>query len=149
MVREPQGTHMILVDISELYLVGAIERGVPNKERIVLRVAEAVNLGQFGVLLGVRVAPGLAVPIKDNFFWFGDGMVAQGDWLFIYTGLGKPQVANVPNSPERIFTLYWGRKQVILQNENIVPILVRLDAAVVEQTNLKVPEHAHGANPAY
>lgn len=133
---------MILQDISELHLVGVFERGVPNQERIVLRATTRVDLGQFGVLLGVKTSPGMAAPIKDNLFWFGDGLINRDDWIFIYTCPGKPGASQIPNREERVYTLFWGRKSVILQNPNILPVLFRVDAVIVGDAQPLLPEKA-------
>ena len=131
---------MIVSGITELYLFGVFERGIPNKERIVFRAMDIVSLGQYGIMLGVRTSSEFAVPIKDNLFWFGDGVIRPGDWLFVYTGPGRPQVNEVPNSDERMFTLHWDRKSVILKNENVVPILFRVEAVIVEKSPTHRPE---------
>lgn len=130
---------MILPSITELLLVGVYERGIPNKERIVFRAASAVEMGRFGIFLGVKTAPGQALPIRDNFFWFGNGFVNMGDWVFVYTGPGTPRVAQLPNANEKLYTVFWGRNQVILHEPNVVPILVRMDAVTVDNPQALMP----------
>ena len=119
---------MILNGISELYILGVYERGIPNRERIVLKAAESVNMGQFGLMLGVIKEQGFALPIRDNLFWFGDGHINKGDWIFIYTGPGEFRVDELPNSNEKLYAVHWGRDKVILGQPEIVPILFRMDA---------------------
>jgi len=115
-------------DITELFLMGVFDRGKPNQERIVLFVNELVNMGQFGLMLGVRQQDGFAFPIRDNFYWFGDGYVSPGDWIFLYTDPGEPRNSVIPNSSNNTYSLHWGRDEVILGNPEIVPILFRVDA---------------------
>lgn len=130
---------MIVNLITELSVIGVFERGVPNQERIVLRVNETVNLGQYGLMIGVRAQDGTAFPIRDNLLWFGDGIVTRDDWIFIYTGPGEPKASTLPNTQERIYTLHWGRGQTILINREIVPILFKVDAVQVPQEAESLP----------
>ena len=122
---------MTIPGIAELELVGTFDRGNPNMERIAIRVNQTTNMGQCALFLGVRTEAGMAIPIRDNMFWFGDGIVHPGDWLFIYTSAGAPRATDIPNSDHKLFTIFWGRKQVILDSDEIVPILVRLDGVIV------------------
>jgi hypothetical protein len=122
---------MIVGLIEELSVVGIYDRGVPNQERIVLFVNTTINLGQYGIMLGIRDQAGTARPIRDNLFWFGDGIVNKGDWLFLYTGPGEPRFSTVPNNPEKIFTLHWGRNVTILGEGIIVPILFKVESVQV------------------
>src|SRR5665213_3607696 len=70
----------------ELSLFGLYEPGVPGKERIVLRPTESVNLAQFGIMLGWKLANGNVVPINDNFFWFREMIAVTPSWIIIFTG---------------------------------------------------------------
>lgn len=130
---------MILPGIFELTLVGVYERGIPNQERIVFRATQTVDVGQFGIILGIKNSPGMAVPIRDNFFWFGDGILNDGDWVFLYTCPGKSTGSVIPNTDSKLYTVFWGRKKVVLSDSNIVPMLIRLDAVTVAGNQLSLP----------
>lgn len=122
---------MILANITELSLYGVYDRGKANQERIVIYVNDPiVNLGQFGLMLGIKGPNESALPINDNLFWFGEGYVKRGDWLFIYTGPGEFRKSTIPNSDSIIYTAYWKRKLTILGDLTIVPILFRIDAVI-------------------
>ena len=110
---------------------GPFDRGIPDSERIVLQAQQAVNLGQFGLLIGVQTGEHLAVPLPDNFFWLGDGFLGAGEWLFVYTGPGEPRATTFPNRPERVYIVHWGRQQTIFNHSNIVPVLFRMDGVIV------------------
>jgi hypothetical protein len=127
---------MIVGDIIELEMFGVIDRGLPNKERIMIRAAETVNLGQYGIMIGVQINNGVAVPIRDNLLWFGDIALRAGEWLCVYTSPGTPKISDIPNSDEDMISIYWGRTSVVFKNINIVPILFRIDSVVVEKTLL-------------
>lgn len=119
---------MILDQIEEITIQEVIDRGVANKERIALRVNMSVNMGRYGLLVGVHGSSEAAWPINDNFFWFGEGIVAPGDWIFVYTGPGQPRKDKLPNAEQHLYTVHWGRKTTVFADANIVPILFRMDA---------------------
>lgn len=133
---------MIVADIFELTIVGVYDRGVPNRERIVLAANQQVNMGQYGLMIGIRGPEATAVPIRDNLLWFGDGLVNKGDLIFAYTGPGAPRVTPVPNNPERLITVHWGRSTVFLGDENLVPILFRVDAVMIPTDAPLIPMEA-------
>ncbi|HEX9879313.1 MAG TPA: hypothetical protein VGB25_03865 [Candidatus Binatia bacterium] len=122
---------MIVDLITELSLVGVYDRGVPNEERIVLVARDSINMGQYGVMLGIRSVAGSAFPIRDNLLWFGDAQLTNGDWIFIYTGPGEPRSTNLPGINTKIYTVHWGRDKTVLHDQNVVPILFRVDAVQV------------------
>lgn len=122
---------MIVYSIGELSLIGVYDRGVPNQERIVIQANETVNLGQYGLMIGVRSVGNSAFPVRDNLLWFGDGIVKQGDWIFVYTGPGKAKVSPIPNTDINLYSVHWDRGTTILANQELVPILFRVDAIQV------------------
>lgn len=130
---------MIVASLDELEIMGVFDRGVPDHERISIYVHQYVNMGQFGLLLGVRQQEKTAFPIQDNFFWFGDGRVNKGDWIFLYTGLGGIRTSEIPNTKSKMYVLHWGRNVTILNQEDIVPILFRIDAVDVHARALELP----------
>lgn len=129
---------MIVSDISELTVVGVLDRGVPNQERIILCVNQILNLGQYGLMIGIRATQGMAFPIKDNLLWFGDAIVSKGDWVFVYTGPGEARVNTLPNNQETLYSIHWGRKDTIFLNREIVPILFRVDAVQIPAETVQV-----------
>ena len=133
---------MIVGDISELRMMGVFHRGTPNEERIVFKVNEPVNMGQFGIMLGIKQQAGYAIPIKDNLYWFDDGYVNMGDWIFVYTGPGEARVADLPANKEKLYSLHWGRNRTILLQPEIVPILFRVDAVIVAAEMQALPSAA-------
>lgn len=130
---------MILNLITELRIVGVFDRGIPNQERIVLSVNEAVNLGQYGLMVGVRGSNGFAFPIRDNLLWFGDATVKKGDWIFVYTGPGEAKGSTLPNTQYNLYSVHWGRQYTMLGDSNVVPLLIRVDAVQVLSENVSPP----------
>lgn len=131
---------MILAAITELSIIGVYERGVANQEYILIQANQAVNLGQFGIMLGYRAADGLANPYNDHLFWFGDGVVQQGDWIFIYTGKGEPRTNDVPGQNQKMYSLHWGKGTTIFAHSEVIPILFRADAVQLSVPPLNLPQ---------
>ena len=117
--------------IEELNVVGVYDPGIPNLERIVLFVNEQIDMGSYGLMLGVRGSGGVALPIRDNLLWLGNGWVSKGDWIFIYTAPGDSKTTPLPNNDEKLYSVHWGKKQTVFQNRDIVPILFRMDAVQI------------------
>ena len=59
---------MIIQNTTELRILGVYDRGIPNKERIVLEALDSINLAQYGLLLAFQVPGYPAVPYQDHFF---------------------------------------------------------------------------------
>jgi hypothetical protein len=130
--------------ITELAIAHVYEPGVPNKERIAIRVDAAVDLGSYAVVLGVR-SPGtqFITPIRDSMFWFGSGTVAVRDWIFVYTGSGTP--TTVPPSADtpgvgNVYVLYWGRPQTAFHDPQVVPVLWRISGVFIPPVSLALPQ---------
>lgn len=131
---------MILSSIYELRITEVRDRGVPNRECVAMRINMTVDLGQFGIILGVRGQTGYASPVKDNFFWFGEATLNQGDWLFLYTGPGEARRSQIPNTNQFIYSIHWGRDKTLFHNENIVPLLFKMESIqVASQENIALP----------
>jgi len=138
---------MIVDLITELVVVDVLDRGVPNQERVLLRVNEQVNLGLYGLLIGLPVGGGFAFPIRDNFFWFGDGLVNAGDFIFVYTGPGEARANKLPNTEENVYSIHWGRKETVFANETLIPILFRFDGVNMPGVPLFLPDADIAASP--
>jgi hypothetical protein len=122
---------VVFPPVTELSLVGVIDAGVPNQERILLRPTQIVNLGEFGVLLGKPQPAGLATPFLDNFLWFGEVTIGPPSWIFVYTGPGQWQRTRLAETNEDAFVAHWGRNQTVFHDPEIVPIIVRIAGVLV------------------
>jgi len=131
---------MIVANLTELELYPVMERGAPNRERIVIFVKETTNMGQFGIMIGHASGGNLAIPYQDNLFWFGDGVVNKGDWIFLYTGKGTPRIDKWEATSGNLYSIHWGRNATVFANSNIVPILFRVDAVNVGSPPGNLPQ---------
>jgi len=117
--------------ITELTLMGVFDRGIPNAERVVIRVDEYVDMASFVLLQAKAGEIGGAVPIRDSMFWFGNGLLEPGDWIFIYSAVGESKVVDAPGAQgakQKMVLLHWQRSQTMFHTPEIVPILARIDA---------------------
>lgn len=132
---------MILDALTEITIMGVLDRGIPNKECIALRIERHLNIAQYGLVLGTTIeGTAMAVPIRDSFFWFGEALLAHGDWIFIYTGSGQnTQTRSIDNTYTN-YTLYWNRPYTALYNSNTVPMIFRVGAVQVHQTPPALPQ---------
>jgi hypothetical protein len=98
-----------------------------------LTANEAVNMGQFGMMIGYYQRAGFAVPYPDYLFWFGDGVLNENDYLFVFTGQGTPTKVATGDGKSNLYSLHWGRDTTLFANNAIVPILFRMDAIQVAE----------------
>lgn len=131
---------MILSDIIELNIITVYNRGIPNEECIAIQVNQQINLGQYGIMIGQYTENNSAIPFKDNMFWFGDGIVQEGDWLFIFTGNGHATQYKSSDGIHNSYNLFWERPHTIFANSNVVPILFRVDAVNVNTPPNNLPQ---------
>ncbi|WP_313418225.1 hypothetical protein [Stenotrophomonas sp.] len=114
----------------EITIVGVYDAGVPNLERIVLRANVNVSLSSFCVIAAVKAQLGMTnIPLRDHFFWLGNVTLKAGDWIFVYTAPGSAQLNPLPNAPESLLSLYWGKPQTIFQDRNLTPGLIKVESA--------------------
>ena len=132
---------MIVSTITELTITDIYDRSIPNKERIAIIANETINIGQYGIMLGLRNEGESAFPIRDNLFWFGDAVINKGDIIYIYTGPGDPKITELPNNQENLYTVHWGKDKTIFQSNDLVPILFKVDSVYIRST---LPELSHG-----
>lgn len=116
---------------SELQLFDTIKRGVPNEERVAIKVNQRVDCRHFGIMVGVRLASGNAIPLHDNFFWLGNGFVEVGDWILVYTRVGQPRTDVIPNTTNKLYSVFWGKPSVIFSDPDVVPILFKADGVQI------------------
>jgi hypothetical protein len=121
------------VSDKSLLLHSVSDRGVPIKERVILQALTSdVDVSYFALLVGV-VQPGITtLPVPDKFFWFGNGQLNEGDWIFVYTGPGTGRIETLPDG-KRLFSLFWQQKNTLFYDRNIVPVLIRIQDVSILQ----------------
>ncbi len=130
---------MIVPTTPELSVITILDRGVPNSECIAISVLESTDLGQYGIMIGHFAPSNLALPFQDHLFWFGDGLVKAGDWIFVNTGAGEPRLSKTSDQKNDIYTVFWKKAKTVFANSNIVPILFKIDSVDVLLPPADVP----------
>jgi len=104
------------------------DRGVPNKERVNLRVNSRVALVDYFLHAGIFLPNGQAVPIPNLSLWLGQETIDAGSWVVIYTGPGEHRLmTQTTNTKEPLLVLHWHVPTIIFHNQTIVPLLIKID----------------------
>ncbi len=127
-----------LEPILELEIVGIYDRGIPNKERVVLRPNMALNLQGFVLGAGWEFPNGTVFPISDRTLFFTEQWIDVESWVVIYTGKGASLVSEMPTG-ETAYTYHWGRSAVLFSNPRFTAFLARVSAIQVFQTSRTLP----------
>ena len=69
-----------------------------------------------------------------------DGVINEGDWIFVYTGSGEARKSTGVNQESDVYSIYWGKSTTIFANSNIVPMLFRIDAVDILAPPSNVPQ---------
>jgi len=126
---------MIFPPTTELYMYGVFDRGIPNQERIVLKTQNYLNLAPYGLLLTSLQVNGMATPIPDQFFWFGETILDPHTWVYVYTGIGVHRMTKTLVTNEPAYVAHWNRSGVIFSQDFLQPTLIRIDAAVTKSSD--------------
>ena len=102
-----------------LSILGVLDAGVPNLERVVLRARSRISLAGFGLTVGIANPQGGAYPLHDSVFWFPDIIVEPPAWVIVYTGAGKTQQSQMPGGDPAL-TFHWHRPTVVFVDPSLV-----------------------------
>ena len=130
----------ILPPVHELTVVGVFDAGVPNRERVVLRPTETLNLASFALVLSA-VSDGGVIPLADQFFWLGEKWVTPPAWIVVFTGPGQYREGGHQTTGEPVLELHWGRASVVLNIPGIALSIVRI-GAITSQIDLSQSQKA-------
>jgi hypothetical protein len=119
--------------VHELAIVGAFEAGVPNRERIVIRPTEAVNLAGFGLVLSLVNDDGSVTPVPNHFLWLGDRWVVPPTWLVVFTGPGAFREGAHQETGAPVLEFHWGLQSVVLGTPRIALSIVRFGGLSSQQ----------------
>lgn len=137
---------ILLPPVTEIALVGVADRGIPNRERIILRCLQRIDTSPFALLVGLHQeahGQSAVMPAKDHFFWFGSAMLEKDDWILVYTGSGtarKSVLLGTANDP--VYLLYWGMSTTIFANSLMVPTLIRFGGVSYTNPPVDMPQFA-------
>jgi hypothetical protein len=123
-----------------LHSIPVLDRGVPNRECVALRATQTVDLANYAIFVGIKMASGKAIPVIDHFFWFGNNIIQRDDWVFVYTRNGTKSYEPITDRPaNKLLRLYWARTTVLFQNADVVPVVIRMEDIQIGHVPLQKP----------
>ena len=133
--------------ILELSMIGVVDAGIPNRERVCLRPTDTINLAQFGLHAAIKSDKGYVTPIHNLFFWFGDIVVTPPCWLVILTGKGQRATNPLIEDGKVIYVFYWNLENVIFNVPEVVPVAFKIQSILIGH-NVLPEKQRQIANPA-
>jgi len=88
------------------------DRGVPDKERLVLRAVNDTTLAYFVVLDTAYATPQSVVSTPKHAFWFPPKSIKAGDWVILYSRVGTNS-SEVQKDGTTAHFFFWGQSQVL------------------------------------
>jgi len=108
-------------------IVGIIDRGVPDKERLHLSVLADVDIVNYVIFDTVKIANGtkiLAIPKRA--FWFSSVQVRAGDNVVVYTRGGTPSKSIRPDGGHNHF-FFWGQSSTLWHIPNSCAVVLEIN----------------------
>ncbi len=126
---------IFLPSITEIEFAGVFDRGVPNSERVVLKVLQTVRLAEYAVCLAAKTESSGVFPLTDQFFWFNDEALVEPPYsVYLYTGPGQTRRTHVQGTGTPAIVFHWGRNVTLLDNSRVEPVLFRIGAMLAHGT---------------
>lgn len=117
--------------LSELEIVMVADAGIANKERIIIKVHDYVDLSNYVLIVGMPVGDHQILPLRDHFFWFGKEVVGPQYTIFLYTGPGTRLATTVQGTNEPALVLYWGKPTTLFHSRILSPAILSLEGIFV------------------
>jgi len=117
---------MLLPYITEVRLVGVLDRGQPNRERVLIQPLVATNLQNFVLGVGLTNDNVNVTPLSGFIYYFDNVIVEPASWVVVYTGAGTTQISRIPTTHEIAYSYHWGNSTVLFEHPNVVPVLFRI-----------------------
>jgi hypothetical protein len=109
----------------KLEIVRITDRGVPNKERLHLRVQADVSLGYYVVLDTVYTSPTSISNYPKHAYWFPSTSVQAGDHVVLYTGPGSDSSKKNPDGTTSYF-YHWGLSTTLWADKSQCAVVLEL-----------------------
>jgi hypothetical protein len=126
---------MNIQTIWEFSSLEVLDRGIPNRERVVMRTLVGLELPSFILATAIYGVNGLVLPFQNRVFFFDDRSVEAGNWIVVYTGAGITTESRLPTTHEKAYVFHWGHTGVIFSNPSTMPVLFRLSALMTPITS--------------
>ena len=106
----------------KLKIRSVADKGVVGKERLVVKVVDDANVGEFLVLCTGFVDGQVNIAVT-NTYWFPDKEVRSGDLVILYTKAGT-NGEKVLDSGSKAHFFYWGVGSVIWSPSDKAAVLL-------------------------
>ena len=98
------------------------DRGLIDKERIVLKVLQSTDLGDYA-LLRSSIDGGSATSGKKDAYWLPNLDVTEGDLIVIYSKVGADSSKSLASGRKAYF-YYWGFSVALWSSESFGAVLL-------------------------
>lgn len=103
------------------------DRGVANKERLVVNVLTDANLSFYSVFATAYTDANSITTALRHTYWFVAHQVKAGDRVVLYTGSGQDRITKAKDgTPLHIF--YWGLPKTIWNKRGDCAVLLEIAA---------------------
>lgn len=110
----------------KLEILKIIDRGVPNKERLWLKVLADCSLTYFAVIDTVYSTPNSISNSPKRTYWFDPKQVKVGDYVILYTCKGTPSESKNPDGSTNYF-FYWNQANTLWNKPEDCAVLIELN----------------------
>lgn len=110
-------------------IIGILDRGISNKERLYLKANNSINLNYFIVFDDSFITPNFSqvLNIPKRAYWFPSKDVKPGDNIVLYTKSGNDNSLLNSNGITTHF-FYWGLPQTIWNTETDCAVLFEINS---------------------
>ncbi len=112
----------------KIQIVDIADRGVPNQERLHLRVLEPTNLGSYLVMSSIWVTPTTVANGNKAVFWYPPQEVKAHDEIVLYTRAGANYVGPAQGLVGAVasgmtYFYFWGQQSTIWNSTDACALL--------------------------
>lgn len=109
----------------KLQISSVADKGVSDKERIILKVLTPVDVGEFLLMQTGFTNTGVNISVYHS-YWFPDKLASAGDLVVLYSKQGQASEKELENG-RRAHFFYWGLPGAIWNTSNRAPVLLHVD----------------------
>ena len=97
--------------------------GQLDKERLVIKVLEDIDIGEYAVFYSRVSSEGTPTSGAKRAYWFPDGAAKSGDLVVLYTKRGTASTKNLTGGRVARF-YYWGYDNALWGSDNAAAVVL-------------------------
>lgn len=105
----------------KLRVLRIADAGDLNKERIVMKAASTLDVGEYLVIKVSTFEEKVTTDVSAT-YWFPDKEVSPGDFVILYSKKGKDNEKPFKEVKSHFF--YWGQAESLWGKDDVAPILL-------------------------